>query len=294
MQKRWIFILSLIFSVLITGCAALDLPFLDAAPAAESAPTQIDPATLSTMIAEAAAQKVAETLAAIPPTETLIPTATETPQPTATQPPTATLTPTSYPESGSELIKADEETRYYDYTNGYALTLPANWLPIRPGEIEYAEAWGLPVASYREINLALQRMQSLDPQTFRLFILDIQEGHFENAFLSNINLTTSPTNGAGLDEIFAQSVLELPKTIEGLVVVESNIIETEDGNRYGEVVAVWDSQLLNGEPVSIYQKQALYIFNDMSLVITFSSSTDFKDTILSDFDTMLTSLISLR
>ncbi len=153
-QKKWIAILSFILVLLMSGCALFDLPFLNSAPAAEVAPTQIDADTLSTLVAEAAAQKVAETLAAIPPTASPAPTATATPQPTATLPPTATVTPTPYPASDSEFVEEGVQTLYYDYSNGYRLPLPENWLPIRPGEIEYAEAWGLPVAAYPEVNLA--------------------------------------------------------------------------------------------------------------------------------------------
>ena len=296
MHKKQISAFSLLIIILMTGCALPAIPFLDSAPAADPIPTMVDDATLSTMIADAAAQKVAQTLEALPPTPQPTATMTETPLPTATPteiPPTATATPIEYPETGSDLVPEGDTFAYYDYSNRYMLTVPANWLPIRPGEVEYAEAWGLPVAAYPEVSSALQSMQSLDPNTFRLFILDTQEGHFDDSFLSNINLLATPANGATLDEIFAQTVLELPTTIGGLIVTDSNITEDDDGNRMGIVISVWDSEFVSGETMRIYQKQAIFLFDDAALIVTFTSRADFKDTILEDFDKMIESLIAL-
>jgi hypothetical protein len=294
MQKKWILALSLSLTLTTLGCAVPAIPFLDGAPAQDSAPIMVDADTLSTMIAEAAAQKVAQTLAAIPPT--LVPTValTQTPAPTATQPPTPTLTPTAYPQKGSELIAAEEGYIYYDYSTGYQIITPPNWLAIRPGEVEYAEAWGLPVASYPAVSSALQSMQSLDPNTYRLFVLDTQDGHFENSYLSNINILLSPADGASLDEIFAASVLTLPDQIPGLLVTDSNITQTEHATRMGLITSEWGSQLAAGESLRIYQQQALFVLNDTALVITFSSTVDFKDNILADFETVLTSLTPLE
>lgn len=296
MYTKRISALSLLIIILMTGCAVPAIPFLDSAPAAEPIPTMVDDATLATMIADAAAQKVVQTLEALPPTPQPTATNTATPLPTATPteiPPTATATPIEYPETGSDLIPEGDTFVYYDYNNRYMLTTPANWLPIRPGEIEYAEAWGLPVAAYPEVRSALQSMQSLDPNSFRLFILDTQAGHFDNSFLSNINLLVTPASGATLDEIFAQTVLELPSTIAGLVVTDSNILEDADGNRSGFVISTWDNEFASGETMRVYQKQVIYLFGDTSLVVTFTSRADFKDTILADFDQMIESLTAL-
>ena len=290
MHKKLISTLSLLIIILMTGCAVPAIPFLDSAPAAEPIPTMVDDATLATMIADAAAQKVAQTLEALPPTPQ--PTATNTETPTEI-PPTATVTPIPYPETGSDLIPEGDTFVYYDYNNRYMLTSLENWVPIRPSEVEYAEAWGLPSAAYPEVRSALQSMQSLDPNTFRLFILDTQDGHFDNSFLSNINLLVSPANGATLEEIFAQTVLELPNTIPGLIVTDSTITDDKDNNLRGVVISEWDSQFVSGETMRIYQKQIIYLFDDNALVVTFTSRADFKDTILADFDQMIESLTAL-
>ena len=297
MQKKWTLPLSLLLALLTIGCAVPAIPLLDSAPAADPAPTIVDADTLATLVAEAAAQKVAQTLEAMPPTPLPTATATNTPQPTATPteiPPTATATAIEYPETGSDLVPEGDASIYYDYNTGYRVTTPANWLAVRPGEVEYAEAWGLPVASYPEVSSGLQSIQSLDPNTFRLFVLDTQEGHFENSYLSNINILAAPAGGATLDEIFAGSVLQLPEQIPGLVVTDSNIVDTENGERIGFITSEWDSQLAAGEPLRVYQQQAIFVLNDTSLILTFSSTVDFKDTIIADFDTMVASLTPLE
>lgn len=296
MQTKRIVPLSLLSLFLVLGCAVPAIPFLDSAPT-EPAPITIDADTLATMVADAAAQKVAQTQQAVPPTvqptattfETLLPTATPTEIPA-----TETATPLVLPETGSALIPVENAHLYYDYTGDYMLTTPANWLTVRPGEVEYTEAWGLPISAYPEVKTALQNMQSLDPNSFRLFVLDTQEGHFDNSFLSNINLLSAPANGATLDEIFAQSVIDLPEAIPGSLVTDSGISEHVNGLRMGVITSEWDSQLAYGETLRLYQKQVIFVISDRSLIITFTSTADFKDTILADFDTMVDNLTILE
>lgn len=295
MQKKWILALVLSLIILTAGCAVPAIPFLDNAPAAQNpAPTDIDDGTLATLVAEAAAQKVAQTLEAMPPTPAPTATVPQTPQPTATIPPTATITPTPYPEKGSELISDGDAYTYYDYNTGYRITTPVNWLAIRPGEVEYAEAWGLPVASFAEVNVVLQSMQSLDPNAYRLYVLDTQQGHFGTGYLTKAYLYSTPTDGATLDEYFAQTVLELPNTTSSLVVTNSYLDENGAGLRRGVIISVWDAQRIGGDTTSIYQKQVIYQVNDAFLVFTLTSRGDAADIVFADFDQMVASLTPLE
>ena len=58
----------------------------------------------------------------------------------------------------------------------------------------------------------------------------------------------------------------------------------------GIITSEWDSQLAYGETLRLYQKQAVFVISDRSLIITFTSTADFKDAIIADFDTMVDSL----
>lgn len=285
-RKKWL--LPLLMGILLVSMAcATSIPFLGTTPEVE----EVDPSELETMVADAVAQKVAQTLEAMPPTNTAtpLPTETPTPSPTATEiPPTSTPTEVDYPETGSDLQKEDSGlTTYLDYTGAYTVKLPAEWLALRPGEVEYTEAWTMPEASTPEIRSSLEAMQSLDPNIFRLFALDIKEGHYNNGFVTNINFVLSLETPASLEETFAQKILKLPETATDLVVTSSDITETSSGESVGIIETQWDEESASGETVSLYKKYAVFMVKNRSLIITLNSTVDFKDQVLQDFDTMV-------
>lgn len=284
----------LLFSL---ACAVPTLPFLGGGEEAAPAPV-VDEASIETMIADAAALKVTQTLEALPPTATATATPTETPlpSPTATEiPPTSTPTKEPYPETGSALEEALEEmeeggTRYQDYTGGYEINIPAEWLAIRPGEQEYTQAWSLPAASDPTVRNSLQQMQSLDPNLYRLFALDIREGHYSNGFLTKINFVLSLESEASLEEIFAQSILDLPEAIPGAVVTDTALTETETGIPYGLIESERELQTEGAELIQLYQQQAIFTVQGRPLVITFTSTTeDLSDEVVQEFEIMLNS-----
>ena len=275
---------SIVFLFLVSlACSTTSIPFLDSAPEPE-ATEAVDPNMISTMVADSVGEKVSQTLEAMPPTLTVTPLPTETP--TSTEiPPTSTPTKIVYPETGSALQEdVDGSIIYLDYTGGFEVNIPDDWLPIRIGEQEYIMAWSLLEASPPEIQRSLQSMQSLDPNTFRLFVLDTREDHYDNGFVTNINLVLSLASEASLEEIFAQSVLALPSSIPGLVIISSEITETSLGVPVGIIISEWDSKTAVGDPIRLYQKQALFMVDGQSLVMTFTSTVDFKDNVLGDFD----------
>lgn len=277
------------------ACSISSIPFLASAPEPEGI-EETDPNMISTMVAEAVAEKVFQTLEAMPPTSTSTPLPTDTPAPTPTEiPPTSTPTKIVYPETGSALREdVDGSIMYLDYTGGYLIKIPDNWLAIRIGEQEYIMAWSLLEASPPEIQRSLQSMQSLDPNKFRLFILDTQAGHYDDGFVTNINFVLSPESDSSLEEIFAQSVLALPLSIPDLVIISSEVAETSLGEPVGIIISEWDSKTAAGDPIRLYQKQALFQVNNQSLVIAFTSTVDFKDEVLAEFDLLVDGFVLLN
>ncbi len=272
--------------LLISMACATSIPFLDSAP--ETAPIEEpDQNAIQTMIADAVNQKVSQTLEAIPPTP--LPTETLLPSPTATEiPPTSTPTEVVYPETGSKVQENDDgSTTYFDYTGAYRVDIPTQWLAIRPGSTEYNAAWLLPEASVPEIRKSLETMQSFDSNIFRIFALDVQEGHYSDGFVSNINFVLDHQNTASLEETFAQSVLALPDAISGLVVTSAEITETTLGMPVGIIESEWDAESDTGQIIRIYQRQALFAGKNNFLIITFTSTVDFKDQLLEDFEIMV-------
>ena len=299
-NKKHLIPLLMGFLIISIACSTA-YPFLERSSTKEPIS---DSKALETMIAEAIVEKVAQTLEAIPatitptapPSETPLPTETPLPSPTATEPPpSATPTSGSYPTSGDDLKRGEDGNYIYlDYTGAYLVNIPEGWLPIRPESEEYDSAWLLPEASSPEIRNTLESMQSLDQNIFRIFILDIQEGHYDEGIISNINFMLDYQSHASLEEIFAQNVLDLPKSIPGLIVISSNIIETSSGIPYGTIASEWGADDGTGATINIYQEQALFSINDKVLIITFTSSANFKDQILSDFETLVNDIEILQ
>ena len=65
--------------------------------------------------------------------------------------------------------------------------MPAGWLAVRVNEQEYFDAWTLAETSDPAIQSSLTSIQSQDPNQFRLFALDTQDGHLLGGFVTNIN-----------------------------------------------------------------------------------------------------------
>lgn len=297
LRRRSLLFLGAFLLLLVSACAVPNLPFWGGAE--EAAPTSaVDEAGIETMIADAVARKVTQTLEAMPSTATATATPTETPLPSSTPtevPPTSTPTQEPYPKSGSVLKKMDESgTLYQDYTGGYEIHIPAEWLALRPSEQEYTQAWSLPVASHPAVRNSLQQMQSLDPNLYRLFALDIREGHYDNGFVTNINFVLSLESEASLEETFAQSVLDLPEAVPGTVITASGLSQTETGIPFGMIESEREIQNADEEPIQLYQKQVIFTVNARALVITFTSTTAFKDEVIEEFETMLNSFSPLE
>ncbi|MBT3713244.1 MAG: hypothetical protein HOG15_07835 [Anaerolineae bacterium] len=286
-QKKVLLSFALLFFTVSVACSTSSLPFIGGEPEAEIAPT-VNPADLEIMIAEAATTKVAQTLEAIPTnTATSIPTETAVPSPTAI-PPTSTPTEVDYPNTGSALEENDDGlTVYTDYTGAYSLSVPAHWLALRPGEEEFVNAFLLPEAAAPEIQKSLGAIQSFDPNTYRLIILDAQDGHYSSGFVTNINVVLGDNGGASLEEVFAANVLGMPDNLPGAVITSSNISETSSGEKVGFIIFEQDAATDAGAIIRIYQKIAIFVIENHSVVISYASPVDFKDQIIEDFDMMV-------
>ena len=287
-QKKVLLLFALLILSISVACSTSSIPFIGGEPEAEIAPT-INPLDLEIMIAEAAATKVAQTVEAIPTnTVTAIPTETPVPSPTPI-PPTNTPTEVDYPNTGSELEENEGVKIYTDYVGAYTITLPTRWLSLRPGEEEYTEALALPEASIPEIQASLLAMENFDPNTFRLVALDTREGHYNDGFVSNINFLLGEETDSSLEETFAASVLGLPETLPGVLITSADITITSSGVPVAFIVSERDQVTATGQNISLYQKQALFMVKNHSLVISFTSTLDFKDQIIEDFDAMVDS-----
>lgn len=239
---------------------------------------------LGTMVAETVSAAVELTARAVP---------TETPLPTAT--PEPTITPTPEISGAGSTLRSEEDgyTVFMDERAGYQFEVPPGWLAVRVNEQEYFDAFQLSVLANERLNAALQSIKNLDPNTFRLFVLDIDEEHIQNDIVTNVNLVWDPQTTISFDtEDDLQSLAdELPATVQGLTVYAVDIIVPVSGVPYGEIQSEISGLNTAGAPVTLYQKMAVFKLKAGTLVVTFTTEGGFIATTRPLFDGMLQSLI---
>jgi hypothetical protein len=267
MNNKRTFFISIIFLTFILACA---IPGQQAAPL--PAPT-VDTNILSTMVAETVAAAVALTEQAAP-TATIVPT--ETIEPTVTVSPTAEIVP-----SGSTLtVHEDGSIMFVDERAGFEVTVPAGWLAVRIHQQEYRDA----LALTPDIEKALTDIQNNDPNTFRLFALDTQDGHFLNGFFTNINFIWDEFDVTLLenkDALEARANL-LASTVQGLEILSTEFSTTSNNVLIGLI----ESKSTSDAGV-IFQKQAIFNAKAGTMTLTVFTVEDLKDVTFSTFDTLL-------
>jgi hypothetical protein len=253
------------------------------APASTPAPTA-DTVLLATMVAETVAAALEETASAVTPvpTPTLVP-----PLPTET----ATL---ELPSTGSTLTQQDDgSTHFVDQRAGYELTVPAGWLAVRVNEQEYFDAWTLAEASDPAIQNSLTSIQSQDPNQFRLFALDTQDGHLLGGFVTNINFIWNDQYDMSLEDekdlLSASSAL--PEAIPGLEVISTELNRTANGIPIGIITSKWPPQTMDGTEIVIFQKQVFMELGAGTLTITLTTTEGLWEMVSPSFDAMIETIL---
>jgi hypothetical protein len=249
---------------------------------AASVPTPtVDPAQLNAMVAETVAAVLQQTASAATPTQSVTATI-ET-----------TSTPTSTPLQQSSIVaQADGTTLFADEKAGFSLTVPPGWLPVRIDQIEYYDAFSLPQAADPNIQTALMDINDLDPNVFRLFIFDLQDGHVQNGFVNNINVIWSLDSTLALetDAQIKATAQELPAVVSGLTVTSAAVSETTSGIPLGVILSEIKGQNSEGAEVALFQKQVFLNVEEGSLTITFTTEQGIKDATLPFFDMIIESI----
>lgn len=249
---------------------------------AASVPTPtVDPAQLDAMVAETVAAALQQTASAATPTQSV----------TATVEPSAT--PTLAPlQQSSITTQTDGTTLFVDEKAGFSLTVPPGWLPVRIDQIEYYDAFSLPQAADPSVQAALMDINDLDPNVFRLFIFDLQDGHVQNGFVNNINViwALDSTFALETDEEIKAAAQELPAVVPGLTVTSAAISETTGGIPVGVILSEIKGQTDEGTERVLFQKQVFLNLEEGSLTITFTTEQGIKDATLPFFDMIVESI----
>lgn len=247
---------------------------------AASVPTPtVDPAQLDAM--------VAETVAAVLQQTALAPTATQAA--TSTSAPTETAIPL---QQSSITTQADGTTLFTDEKAGFSLTVPPGWLAVRIDQIEYYDAFSLPQAADPSVQTALMDINDLDPNVFRLFIFDLQDGHVQNGFVNNINVIWSldATLALETDAEIKTTAQELPSVVSGLTVTSATVAETTGGIPIGVILSEIKGQTDEGTERVLFQKQVFLNLEEGSLTVTFTTEQGIKDATLPFFDMIIESI----
>ena len=283
MNTRRALLIALILFTTILACVVPGLPA--ASPFGEDAsPSPTPDIRLDIMIARTVSAALDLTALAVP---TLTPTL---------PPPTVTPTPKPF-SSGSTLIKQDNgSTLFVDESAGYEITVPTGWLAVRINEKEYYDAWTLPENADIHIQTSLLSIKEQEPATFRLLVLDTQEGHIKNEIVTNINFIWDAQTVLSFDtdvdlQAFAD---ELPSDTAGLTVSSVEIIIPPSGAPYGVITSKVGGFNASGAQVSLYQKMVLFNLKTGTLVITFATENEFAETTLPVFDAMLGTIVVER
>jgi len=235
----------------------------------QTAPT-INPSILAThaaRTAEAAAQQTQQ--ASIP---TLVP---------------PTSTPKISPITGTSLVALeDQSTLFIDHKAGIQLTIPPGWLAVRPNEDEYYKAFALAeVLSNPEISDRLTKLQSTNPDYFRLDAIDIRPDHVVDRIIAVMSVNFQPDDFRTLEE-WAKAESTKKSPFKEYKFLSSIIQKTADGTHVLVVQESWKGSP-NG---TLYHREIFFSLTSGTLAIDIQTNRNIKDAVLPDFEKVINSL----
>lgn len=278
MNNRRISFIALFFLMTMLACA---VPGFGTNPAVDSAPTA-DAVLLDQMVAETVAAAIAETRQAVPrPSST----------PGNTLPPTDTPGSTAQaPSTGSSLTaQTDGTILFVDDLARFQLNISPGWLPVRINQPEYDDAFSLPIASAAAVQRALMNIKTLDPNTFRLFVYDLQDGHMINGVITSINFVWDPQGSISLDGEtgIQEAASRLSASIPNLNVDSYAVLSTTNEIPIGTILSNIPGKTFEGTDVVLFQKQVYLNLPAGMMIVSFTTEQNFKDATLPFFDTMV-------
>jgi hypothetical protein len=280
MKNRHIPVIALCALLAIMACAVPGA----AGDATQAPAATADDARLQEMVEETVAVAIAETERAVPTREvqTVPGTAEPTDTAAATQEPVGT---------GSSLAaQTDGTILFVDERAAFQVNVSPGWLPVRIEEQEYYDAFSLPVAADAAVQRALMNIKTLDPNTFRLFIYDLQDGHLINGVITSVNFVWDPKTSISLEgEAGVKAAADaLAEAIPNLNVDSYEVSATTTNNiPIGVILSNIPGKTFEGTDVVLFQKQVYLNLPAGSLVISFTTEQNFKDATLPFFDTMV-------
>jgi hypothetical protein len=259
---------------LLAATAACVVPGLQTVSA--PAPTVDTAGVLSTMVAETVSAAITLTEQAVP-TPTLVPTSTPAP--------TLTPTPEIVPPENTLTIQKDGSTLFVDARAGYEVTLPKGWLVAGVNKKEFLDAFTLAP----EVQKFLLTIQNKDPNLFHLFAVDMQDGHFQNGFFTNMNFIWDEQNTGLLknDDGLKAGVAQLADAAPEPEILSTTLSTTLSGISMVVIESKYTVKNSSNKDIVILQKQDVLNAKTGTVTVTVSTVEGLKDAVYSAFDAML-------
>ena len=273
MNHRRTHFIALFCLISMLGCA---IPGVPAGSTSIPAPA-VDDDRLQTMVAGTVAAAIAQTEQAAPTHEPGQPP-TPTEQVLATE---SSLTA----QSDGTILFVDERAKFQ-------VNLSPGWLPVRINEQEYLDAFSLPAAADEAVQSELMDIKALDPNIFRLFVYDLQDGHLISGVITGIDFVwdvegiISLENDTGIQE----TADDLAASTPGLNATSATLSSSTNGIPMGIILCEIPGYTFEGAEVVLFQKHVYLNLPAGMLIVSFTTEQNFKDATLPFFDTMIETL----
>ena len=231
-------------------------------------------ASLSCGVSDLATIFATETLT---PTNTFTATSTFTPSPTVTSTPTRTPTSTPRPAGIATQELADGSILFIDYDNKYQMTLSEDWVIIPLVKENLQVALDKLGREDPDIAKAAEAFKNLDSDVLRMAALNRKSEYLVGGYASNITVaaiedpvfSTMPLS-------FITGALEGSFTQQGIKVLTTGV-NTIDNSSGVEMEYIDVEQNVSG--TKIQQRLVLFQSNERLIMITISTTPQFKDEI---------------
>jgi hypothetical protein len=216
------------------------------------------------------------------------------PSPTPVVSPIPTLSPELAGDS-ENIQQPDGTTIYIDHNAGFELTLPADWLSVRPGTSEFINSLEREGAKNQALLGQMELDLNYSPDIDRYFIYATKPTELKNSLSAHgklywISSDTRPMTQSTLDELLKER--EAAEGIPGLQITTSSVVTNMNNIPVIVIVANWVQESSNGTTESPWDLTTIY-FNppeNGTALIWIITKDEFRDVIDPDVNAIIQSI----
>jgi hypothetical protein len=266
-HRRTVFI-ALFCLISMLACAIPGVPTTSTSVPAPA----VDDDRLQTMVAGTVAAAIAQTEQAAP-----------------THEPTPTPTEEAITTGSSLAAQADGTILFVDERAKFQVNISPGWLPVRINEQEYLDAFALPAAADAAVQSELMDIKALDPNIFRLFVYDLQDGHLISGVITGIDFVWDVGGAISLenDTGIQETAEDLATSTPGLNATSATVSSNANGIPLGIILSEIPGYTFEGAEVVVFQKHVYLNLPAGILIVSFTTEQNFKDATLPFFDTII-------